>query len=361
MKILFDFQIFYLQKQGGISRYFAELSAALSKLDCPNEIIAPFSDNIYLEKQRSQMVLGEWRANFRREHPYRALRWNTSYNRFRQNLSPAGIVHETYYTHPVLSAHQRVITIHDMIYELYGGKSDEEKLVLKGKAEAIRRASHIIAVSESTRRDLLKFYPEAENKTTVIYHGVSEPAGIAFAWELERPFFLFVGNRSWYKNYEGALKAFAAFVKEGRDYDLVCFGGGNETESEKRLAMELNVHDRIQFVSGPDELLNRYYTMAMALLYTSRYEGFGLPVIEAMRHCCPVICSAGSSLPEVAGQAALMVNVEDTREILQPMIKLHEDWRFRRDMLDPGIAQSLKFTWERCARETLEVYQKLSL
>jgi glycosyltransferase involved in cell wall biosynthesis len=363
MKVLFDYQIFSLQTKGGISRYFSELATEFkNSKELEARILAPFHSNYHLNQIDPSLLLkaSTWR-----------MRWSVVFGEKREawlNQAEAlrflgtkgqGILHETYYTHRIKGNFKRVMTIHDLIHELFVVPSEDERKVLQARKLAIEAADWIIAVSENTKKDLIRFYPNAAAKCSVVHHGYRPLPQNSSNLQINRPYILFVGNRSWYKNFEILLHVVAKTPHLKENYDIVCFGGGDINETEKDLISRLGLKQSISFKSGSDGDLHSFYQKASVLAYLSQYEGFGLPVLEAMAARCPVICSNSSSIPEVAGNAACMVNVTDETEVQNGLLKILQDVDYRQSLIAEGEKRVLEFTWKKAASETLSVYKKV--
>ena len=366
MKVCFDYQIFWQQKFGGISRYFCELAAALSEHpDCEPVIAAPFHGNIHLKTIEDKKYV--------RTLPYAVKKM--LYNRFwdhkiagnrqmalRELRRKGSILHETYYTQRFsVKKAPRVTTVHDMIYELYNNGLPEEKEIIALKKRAILEADAIIAVSENTKKDLLNFYPEVKNNIHVVYHGVRAPQVEQSTFsDSKRPFILFVGNRGWYKNFDELLQVYTETKEIFSGYDLLCFGGEKQTDPEAQLINKAGLGKNIHFVKGDDVRLWTLYRDASVLVYNSRYEGFGMPVLEAMSAGCPVIASASSSLPEVCGEAALLVQPGNKQQLATAIQKVLSDKIFVQHLIDAGKSRASAFTWQKCAENTFKVYKALA-
>lgn len=364
MKVIFDYQIFYLQRYGGISRYFYELANALNDIkDCQPKIVAPLTSNHYLENAGHKefiMSLNPVIKKIASTKLYdRRLKLNEYFGK-KLSAKKNTILHETYYTNRFAVKAPKVITIHDMIYELFHQNSEDEKRIIAQKKQAILEADSIIAVSENTRKDLIDFYPEAKSKTSVIYHGVNTPAINplqTFAHPI--PFILHVGNRGWYKNFTTLLEVYGSDKNLNDACDIICFGGGEMSAQEAILIDKFNINHKIKFISGSDETLASLYKSALALVYISNYEGFGMPLLEAMALSCPVLSSSNSSLPEVYGTAAVAVNPHNIEDLKKALNAIAFDSELRKTLIDTGIKRAAEFTWQRCAKQTLDVYKKL--
>lgn len=363
MKVLFDSQIFVLQKAGGISRYFCELAIALDQLERGSSVIlAPFNHNQHLAEVPEYLKL---KVSYLRQILFKNRFWNQEellIARFTKKYlrrNPSTILHETYYTQRTPGKFKRVITIHDMIHELFETPSADEKRVLALRRRAIEEADQIIVVSENTKKDLLRFYPNAKDKTTVVYHGIRPVAPVIGFKAHTKPYMLFVGNRSWYKNFDRLLSVYGTASEINEKMDLICFGSSPFNEGELKQMQEYGLINKVHHRQGTDQELANFYNQAVLLAYVSEYEGFGMPVLEAMAAHCPVLCSNKSSLPEVAGDAACLVDVKNNHEIMAGILKISKDESYRQTLIDRGSQHFGKFTWQKTAIETLAVYQSM--
>ncbi len=365
MKVYFDYQIFYLQKFGGISRYFIELSKELRKIEhCQPSLNVLIHQNNYVQDKE----IGKFLKSLYKFNPklsvriFRLLgRINSLIRFFSLTLKSNIVYHETYYSHCLRKNQKhRVTTIHDMIPELFLSDKDEFKTLIQQKKEAIKNANAIIVVSESTKNDLVKFYPAYKDKIHVIYHGVSTlDINDVPIFESRKPFILYVGNRGNYKNFSVLLSAFINDKSINEAFHLYCFGGGDFKKEEIDSIKSHDLEDSVFQLSGDDSLLNSLYKSAFCFVFPSTYEGFGMPVLEAMAMHCPVICSNTSSLPEVVGDAALLINPLNEKEIIDSIHVLITNPELRDHLVRKGIQHIRKFTWKICAENTYNVYKTL--
>ncbi|PIU55851.1 MAG: hypothetical protein COS88_03665 [Chloroflexi bacterium CG07_land_8_20_14_0_80_51_10] len=264
-----------------------------------------------------------------------------------------------------------IITVHDLARCCFpfGRQSVSEKVLLNLDKMYIKRANHIIAVSESTKSDLVNYLKIPENKISVIYNGVEhnvfKPYRVMpYHVRLHhKPYILYVGSERRRKNLDQLFQAFAALKREFPDLMLVKVGSPGrckEFRSQTLKALSrLGITEDVIFVGHISEKdLAYYYSSAALLCYPSLYEGFGLPPLEAMACGCPVVTSNTSSLPEVVGEAGIMVNPYDTRSLVQAIRQVLTDRELRDKMVRKGLEQSKKFTWEKTAELTLQVYNK---
>ena len=167
-------------------------------------------------------------------------------------------------------------------------------------------------------------------------------------------------RRKRYKNFRLLLEAYSKLDKIKKDFDIICFGGGKFLKEEINYIKELSIKiDSIQQIEGSDEILSNLYLNATVLIYPSKYEGFGIPILEAMSLGCPVISSNVSSLPEVYGNAALGFSPNSSDELINCINKVVFD-NFQRDQLiEKGLKRKNLFSWKKCAQQTNDIYKKL--
>jgi glycosyltransferase involved in cell wall biosynthesis len=351
--VLFDHEVFLMQPAGGITRYFIELIRQLSSEH--NEyrctVFAGLHASEMLKQQRPSIranIIG-WKLPFNIRHNRAVSLFNQIIFRAFMMSTRPDIYHSTYYR-PNQTPHQTatVVTIHDMIAELFpvGGNDPTPQR----KLCTLLSANRIICVSHNTRQDLLRLYPAFENKVSVVHHGASIPAGAPLQRLIEKPYFLYVGTRESRKNTAMLKQAFLRAEIAGTQ--LVFFGGRAPGPHE----LESMHSGRCIFMSGDDNTLASLYAHATALLYPSLYEGFGMPILEAMRYGCPVVASNTSSMPEVAGDAALLISPHDQFAWTQAIRSLSCDQSLRKSLACLGRAHSELLTWVKCANETAQAY-----
>jgi glycosyltransferase involved in cell wall biosynthesis len=256
----------------------------------------------------------------------------------------------TYYTTPVTTPQVQVV--HDMIPEVMG--FDLSARPWKEKQLALSYASYWACVSSNTREDLCRLYPSVERSRTIImYNGVDAEVfnssarqnvgALRSKYDLKDSWFLFVGARVQHRGYKNARLFFEAIKNEkAADFDVLCVGG--ESKIEPEWLREAPPQVRILKLDLPDDELSAAYAGAIALVYPSLYEGFGMPVVEAMASGCPVITTRYGSLQEVAGDAALMISGHDCRELLDAMDCIRNP-AIRQPLIEAGYAQAAKFRW----------------
>lgn len=368
MRIVYDDQIFGWQQYGGISRYVVELARELSVMDSIDvSVVAPFHFNDYLNAASGTVkVLGRYvdvpvgfRRLIRRVNPLAA--------RLAIGRSDADIVHETYYFNLRSAAPKAktVVTVHDMVHEKFPKYFAASNTTPRLKAEAVKRADHVICVSEHTRKDLLELVDIDPAKTSVVHHGFtlgpSASNVLTDPYSVGAPYMLYVGSREGYKNFTDLVRAYASSTVLRAEFKLVCFGGGRFTADEKALIASLGLSDsKIRQLSGDDAALAACYKGAAALVYPSKYEGFGIPPLEAMSLNCPVVCSAISSIPEVVGEAAEYFSPHDLDSMREAIHRVVLSETRGQELIALGQERLKRFSWGKCARETLNIYRALS-
>ena len=261
----------------------------------------------------------------------------------------------TYYTTPLSTP--SILMVHDMIPEVIG--LDLQELCWQEKYYSILHANRYICVSQNTANDLLKFYPHIDQSLiNIIYNGVDQIFNPASELEIlkikenlgiELPYFLLVGSRMSLKGYKNAILFFKALAKwnDLPKIAVVCVGGELELEKELSvLADAVTIH----LMKLDDRDLRAIYSGAIALIYPSLYEGFGLPIVEAIACGCPVITCRNSSLSEVAGDAAIYVDEYDVTQMLQALEQVQIP-EIRQKLIQSGLEQSKRFSWKKMAEE----------
>jgi glycosyltransferase involved in cell wall biosynthesis len=365
MKVLYDHQIFESQNIGGISRYFSELI----KYNQTAEISVKHSDNLYLfshEFKKYNILSNKdyydkflTRYNFKgKGRLYRY--YNNILKKTPQALSVKyikksdfDVFHPTYYSLYFLKYLRKpfVLTVHDMIHENYG--HDEKTLFIKKKL--ILTSNHIIAISKNTKNDIIKHFPEVENKITVVYHGCTFQ-------QLEKinpkeRYILFTGLRINYKNFNTFLEAVVPLLFK-YDFKLICTGYPF-TDKENNLFDSLKIKNNISYIVASENQLIELYSKATAFVFPSLYEGFGIPILEAFASNCPAILSNTSSLPEIGGDAAVYFDPNSIDDMRNQIERVITSSALQNELIKKGKEQVKKFSWEKCAKETMDVYKKI--
>lgn len=353
MKIIFDNIIFALQNHGGISvvwhellkRFINDKYEYLCINTCPEGNMLALNDSIP-EKNKEDI------------HSRKFLK-ATRYMSCRIKKNYRYVFHSSYYRYTNDKNAINITTVHDFTYELYNS-GIRKSIHAWQKKKAVMKSDFIICISENTKRDLMRFYPQIkEDRIKVIYNGVSEDYYLTdksckgiIPYERQE-YAVFVGSRATYKNFELAVKAVAA-----TNLKLVIVGAKLNSKEKMFVDNCFNNPERY-FCTGfiDNEQLNIVYNNAYALLYPSEYEGFGIPVIEAQRAGCPVIAYNGSSIPEVTGDDTLLINNTGTEQETVEKLKMLENNEIRSKVVEKGLENCKRFSWDKTYKKTVELYE----
>ena len=356
MKILFDDIIYSLQNSGGISVYWFELSSRLSLQSGVKFLHVEFTKNKNIFRNGSNV--------YARKSFYDIFNFGYVFKRYRYiNVSTDhidGLCHSSYYR----TINQRlkksynikeVVTVHDFIYERYSNGLKKWIHIFQ-KLRAIQSADVVICISENTKKDLLHFYPQFLNKDIrVVYNGVSNDynfEGKFEEFEVDPPYLFFVGSRSAYKNFEFVVNS----ISNCKNSFFLKIVGSPLTLSERKI-LESRIPGRWRvypYLSNGD--LNEMYNKAYALIYPSSYEGFGIPIVEAMKAGCPFIALRGSSISEIAGEAGFLMSTLSMDEFSKGIDFIKDN---REEIILKGLSRSKDFSWDKCFDATLKIYKEL--
>ncbi|KKP95942.1 MAG: hypothetical protein US02_C0006G0015, partial [Candidatus Levybacteria bacterium GW2011_GWA2_36_13] len=269
---------------------------------------------------------------------------------------------------PLFSVVPSVVSIFDLSYLKYPElfkKKDLYQLKIWGRY-SIKRAKAVITISESSKNAIIEEYKLASDKVHVVYPGIKElinnreinMTDLQKKYGIKKNFILFVGTIQPRKNIARMVEA----ISQIPELELIVVGKkGWQYEGILDSPRKFGVENRVKFLEFvPDEELSELYKNAICFVLPSLYEGFGLPILEAMKYGCPVVTSNTSSLPEAGGDAALYFDPEDSSDIAEKIKKLLSDDKFREDMIEKGYKQAKKFSWEKAAKETLHVLKEVA-
>ena len=372
MRVLFDSGGFS-SPFGGVPQAFAEMICRLPewvepilalKRTCNRRLqAAPFSIPGYPDQYHSFISPAEFRGKWRlwrlaqKLFPKRFPDYEAENSRYLDELMEKGEFDVLHLTgahvygeawRKVVGKKPIVITVHDLIPEIV----NHDARIAAFRRELLDVADQVIAVSENTKRDLVRLYGVDEKKVTVVYHGVGrEKSKSDVEVEQRNGYFLFVGGRSGYKNWAWMVRAMAPMLKDGMN--LVCTGHPFSCE-ERRLLRSLGVEERVvQRTVGADDF-PALYASATAFIYPSRYEGFGLPILDAWAVGCPVVLSRASCFPEIGGDAAEYFELDDAKSLIAAIERAKG-----KKTVEKGRERLKGFSWEKCAAETAAVYRKV--
>ncbi len=367
MRIGVDARLVYYH-QAGIGQYILRLMQALAQIDREDEIVLFKSrkDKTAIVRQSNFKLQSLWTPS---HHPFESRALSIELAPYRLD-----VLHSPDFIPPGFPRCPSVITVHDLAFLKYPRFLTRSSARYYGQVEvAASRADHIIAVSQSTKRDTIQMLGVPEEKITVIYEAAhplfapisnEEPlARVRAKFGLPRDFILFVSTIEPRKNIPTLLRAFKQLRARYKAPITLALAGnrGWLVEEVDAVVEELKLGDSIRFLGGvPNEELVYLYNAATCFILPSYYEGFGLPPLEAMACGTPVIVSKVASLPEVVGDAALLVEPEDVEGWCVAMMRVLDDENLRREMRAKGLKRAATFSWERAARETLAVYQKIA-
>ena len=271
------------------------------------------------------------------------------------------IIHNTFYLPHGLAPTRkarRVVTVHDMIPErLSHTRRRLDWLTLKRRY--VETADHVICVSEYTKQDLLETYGPLRAPISVVHHGVDERfhPNLAKLDFLPERYLLFVGNRDQYKDAEVLFRAFSEIAKDFPDLHLLCVGGTGLTHDEVTWLTEHGIRDRVSQRFLTDLDMASAYAHAELFVFPSRYEGFGIPALEAMACGTPALLADATSLPEVGGGAARYFRAGDASDLVTQVTEILDSPAEQERLRDAGFKRAREFTWAASAAATASAYQ----
>lgn len=358
IKIYYDYQVLWGQKYGGISRYFFDLISSMKRQDIALPVIKCYKfKSVYFEDYFNKSAYSG-NSKFVRIMQG-VINYLTTAIELRKDYK---IVHPTYYKPYILKLKKKnqklIITVYDMTHEIYPELFAPTTAKMKG--EMIRAADHIIAISENTKKDIMKFHPEINSdKISVIYLATNftQASNNSVQLQLPRKYVLFVGRRGEYKNFSNFTKSVIPLLKDDRDLSIVCAGGGMFSNVE--INSFGDYRDRFIYINGDNDSLCAAYTNAECFVFPSLYEGFGIPTLEAFSCNCPVVLSSTSSMPEVGGDAVEYCDPANIDDINRAIKKVVYDEKIKKTLREKGKKQLEKFDWDDIARKTVRCYENI--
>ena len=378
MKVLVDGVTYQKQPYGGISRLYSEILPRMCDMDESLQITlftdGPLKHPLPVHSRimaitappikHTLQVSGVWRfipfpiRNLGRKlwHNLRSL-WIGQ----RKDV----IWHSTYYTLPSFWSGSQVVTVYDMIHERFPDLYNEplDDFAREQKRRCIQKADVVICVSETTSQDVQAFYGVDSSSIRIIHIAYGslfqqiKRGGDDFIVSNKQPFLLFIGKRGRYKNFQWLIQAYSMWSRL-KEVALVVVGE-SWTNAEKTQMKELGVWDQVHLLSGIDDIaLCQIYNRAAAYVCPSLYEGFGIPILEAMACGCPVVASNIPSTIEVAGDCPCYFELIDPESLLSAIDSVIEEG-LSSDRIKRGLERVKQFSWDETARKTLEVYYAL--
>ncbi len=365
MRILFDYQVFSWQKVGGVSRVFREVIAEAAALrpDCRFSIVAGMHLNDLVGElaNRPRVEVHEFlhRPAFAPGFGHVARFVNPRFLECQAKAFRPDVFHPTWHDADLSRIPEGTAvaaTIHDLIPE---NLPEFFPAYDPGpKRRLLERADVVITVSNQTRTDLLERFPHLSANRVFVAPLAARLQPPSRPAAFDRPFLLHVGRRGGYKNFRFLLDVFANSPELRGEFQLVCFGGGrpdgNELEAIARAGLDRR---QIYFTGGDDQTLAACYTGAAAFVTPSLYEGFGIPLLEAMSCGTPVVASRGGSIPDVAGDAAMYFDARDAESLREALRRTLFDSGRRQTLCDAGVARVKQFSWAKCADRHLDAWE----
>jgi mannosyltransferase len=344
MKIILDNIVFSLQKVGGISVYWFELIDRLLKTRSHLTFFQRESDNLLFKKLPKD--------GFFEVYNKTPIIFDRFLNVNTYSVNSKFIFHSSYYRITKNPNAISVITIHDFIHEKYY-TGIRKFLHVYQKKRAIRNAKAIIVISESTKRDLLYYYPNLckDKIIKIIYNGVSTDFKPVWGKNKFNKSFLFIGSRESYKNFQFSVIS----ISKLQNFTLTIVGKNLDNKEISLLNKYLK--NKWTLLNNIDNnKLNYLYNESFALIYPSSYEGFGIPLLESMKAGCPFIAYNSSSIPEVAGKAGYLLDNITFDDFYTGVLYILNN---RDEIINQGYKQSEKFNWENCFKQTLALYEEV--
>lgn len=366
MKILYDEQIFTQQQYGGISRYFFELIKRFDGVENSCEVATLFTDNAYYNEQFNPKL-----NRILPNSHFKGKKRITSYLNTRRSIREVqkgnfDVFHPTYYDDYFLDSIKGkpfVVTFYDMIHEKFSNQFESLKSdtkIFENKKRLLEHSSKIIAISETTKNDIVELFDVDASKIDVVYLGNSlDNFDIGNKPLVDEDYILFVGNRGIYKNFDFFVSVVAQLLIDN-NLKLVCAGGGDFSQQEQILMQSLKLENRVVFKKiSNDDVLANYYAHAMFFCFPSLYEGFGIPVLESFACGCPALLSNGGSLPEVGGDAAVYFDPTNAESLIKSADELINNQVLRQNLKEKGFERLKQFSWDATFLKTLGVYKSV--
>jgi glycosyltransferase involved in cell wall biosynthesis len=354
----------------GIGTYIRNLLRHLSRLDSATEYVLLCRPE---DRELASNLGSNFRCVLEPARPY------SVQEQFRIPLAlrreRASLLHEPHYVLPPLTPCRSVVTIHDCIHLRFPQYLPSRAAYAYARGSlwaATHRADRVLTVSEASKKDILDYFHIPETKIDVIYNAIDErfnepPAPdeierVKERYQLNDPFVLYAGNIKPHKNLERLIEAFHMFRRPPFENVKLLIIGDEITKypTLRRAVHRLKLHKHVRFFGFvPDQTLAALYRLAAVFVFPSLYEGFGLPPLEAMASGAPVITSNVSSLPEVVGDAAVLIDPYNPEAIADAMRRVLSDESLRQQLKERGHIRARHFSWDRSIQRVHEIYQEV--
>lgn len=357
-RVIFGPEIWSLQSEGGISRYFQQLIKGLSESGISGQILTNKNSNSRLETIDLENF--QFRRLENSKHFYGEI------SKILGDEIDGNVYHPTYYSKDLVKSRlpksKVVLTVFDMISELFPERKPRFRKVVDEKRISVNNADHILSISEQTKKDLIRIYEVPEEKISVTYlgsdlHLLPEVEGVGAE---EKEFILYVGKRGGYKNFSNFVIAFSHSKMLMTNFRIIAVGGGDFSSGELLEFQKLGMADKVIHMDANDYELAMLYRKAACLVYPSIYEGFGLPPVEAMSLNCLVIASSGGSIPEICKNAAEYFEPRNIDSIEHALTGALQDEQRANQMREQGLFIAKSFTWDRTVLDTVNIYKRLT-
>lgn len=382
MRILFDYQAFEIQRFGGVSRSYAELISHLEEEGVSCKVGLKESDNVYIQNNDIKPLYYIHDRLFGRKKRFIGQRTiNKIILQFMGYSNEGVTINQDYciellkkqtfdifeptffdlYFLPYLNGKPFVMTVHDMIPELFPQYFARDDFQIVSKKLLCPLAAAIHVPSSKTKEDLVNILNIDPDKIAVIHHGTSTLPQLSNNTQrlIDNPYLLFVGERRGYKNFDLMLKELAFLAQKEPDLHLVCTGR-HFSDEEQRIIADLNLTERVHHSYASDDNFYSLYHNAVAFIYPSAYEGFGLPILEAWSCECPVMLNNTSCFPEVGGDAAIYFDINRKGDLAERIRELlHCNDEERQQITARGQKRAQYFSWEESARKLKQVYETI--
>lgn len=359
MRVMFDHTAFTRQSVGGITRYIASVASQINNLSLAEaRVFAHLHFNEHLEELRSAGTVGRYIPRFRGADRLLPVINEALHRRAASIFSP-DILHETHYSgrsYPSGKHVPIVYTVHDLIPELFPAQFGHYSKFVDRRRKAFKSSAYFVCISHSTCKDFQRLFDIPDERLTVIHHG--GPTVVRQPLTERQSSVLLVGNRKGYKNFDVVLKAFASSETLRSNVLLSIFGGGELTNQERQQIAASGIV-RFEHLHGDDAALTAAYRKCGLFVYPSRYEGFGLPLLEAMAAGAPVVCARASCFPEIAGDAAEYFDPDQPEQLSSLIERLIADVQLTRQLTQAGYDRAATFTWQRCAEQHVAFYERI--